>query len=188
MRTGYRNNRFVDQEVRYLDGDREIIVRYADLGGDRFRVTTIEPGEEATLAHLSRVRVDGAVVSFEDDEGHRRSVRVIGDELRWFTHVDGRTIALDEVPRFPDRGAASAADGAFAPMPGKIVRVLVSVGQEVTTGQTLVIMEAMKMEHSLGAPHDGIVSELRVAEGQQVVEGHVVAVVHKAGEAAQPPG
>jgi acetyl-CoA carboxylase biotin carboxylase subunit len=179
VRTGYRNNRYADQEVRYLHGERELIVRYADLGSGRFRVTTTEPGADALVAHLSRVRVEGAVVSFEDDAGHRRSIRIVGDGARWFAHVGGRTVLLDEVPRFPDRSAESAADGAFAPMPGKIVRVLVSEGQDVKTGQTLVIMEAMKMEHSIGAPHDGVVAELRVKEGQQVVEGFVVVVVHE---------
>ena len=64
-------------------------------------------------------------------------------------------------------------------MPGKIVKVLVAEGDVVRTGQALVIMEAMKMEHSIGAPHDGVVAEVRVAEGEQVSEGHVVVVVHE---------
>ncbi len=86
---------------------------------------------------------------------------------------------LSEAPRFPESSAESAADGAFAPMPGKIVKVLVAEGDVVRTGQALVIMEAMKMEHSIGAPHDGVVAEVRVAEGEQVTEGHVVVVVHE---------
>jgi biotin carboxyl carrier protein len=92
--------------------------------------------------------------------------------------VADRSIVLVEKPRFPDRTSESAADGAFAPMPGKIVKVLVAEGETVRTGQPLVVMEAMKMEHSIGAPHDGIVAEVRVSEGQQVSEGHVVVVVH----------
>ena len=177
MRTGFRNNRFADQEVRYAHGEQPIVVRYADLGRGRFRTTTIVGAGEPVLTHLRSVAVDGSRVSFEDDEGRRRTVRVVRDELRHHTMVDGRSIVLDEEPRFPDRTAQSAADGAFVPMPGKIVRVLVAEGDRVTTGQTLVIMEAMKMEHSIGAPHDGVVAEVRVAEGQQVQEGQVVVVV-----------
>jgi propionyl-CoA carboxylase alpha chain len=96
--------------------------------------------------------------------------------------VGALDVTLDEEPRFPDRSAESAADGAFAPMPGKIVKVLVAEGQAVVSGQPLVIMEAMKMEHSISAPHDGVVAEVRVAEGQQVSEGHVVVVVREPAE------
>ncbi len=180
-RSGYRNNRFADQRVEYVAGETRLAVSYADLGG-RYRITTVIEGGDPIVTHLTHVRVDGARVTFEDDEGHRRSVRVVVDGAKHHALVDGRTVVLSEEPRFPDRTAESAADGAFAPMPGKIVRVLVSEGEEVTTGQTLVIMEAMKMEHSIGAPHEGVVAEVRVKEGQQVQEGHVVVVVREPGE------
>ena len=69
-------------------------------------------------------------------------------------------------------GAAALLDGAvLTPMPGRIVSVAVSVGDEVTAGQTLVVLEAMKMEHALSAPAEGRVKELRVAVGDQVSEG-----------------
>jgi 3-methylcrotonyl-CoA carboxylase alpha subunit len=53
-------------------------------------------------------------------------------------------------------------------MPGRIIAVEVSEGQAVTRGQKLVTLEAMKMEHSLTAPFDGTVSELKVTQGDQV--------------------
>jgi 3-methylcrotonyl-CoA carboxylase alpha subunit len=58
-----------------------------------------------------------------------------------------------------------------APMPGKIVAVLVAAGEEVEKGKPLLIMEAMKMEHTIAAPHDGKVQELLYAVGDQVAEG-----------------
>jgi 3-methylcrotonyl-CoA carboxylase alpha subunit len=58
-----------------------------------------------------------------------------------------------------------------APMPGKIVAVLVSAGEAVEKGKPLLIMEAMKMEHTIAAPHAGTVSELLYAVGDQVAEG-----------------
>ena len=56
-------------------------------------------------------------------------------------------------------------------MPGKIVAVLVNKDQEVKKGDALLIMEAMKMEHTIAAPHDGVVEEVLYAIGDQVTEG-----------------
>ncbi len=58
-----------------------------------------------------------------------------------------------------------------APMPGKVVAVLASKGQEVKKGEALVIMEAMKMEHTIAAPHDGIVDDILYSVGDQVADG-----------------
>ncbi|MEX2332250.1 MAG: acetyl/propionyl/methylcrotonyl-CoA carboxylase subunit alpha [Marinobacter sp.] len=66
-----------------------------------------------------------------------------------------------------------AAEGSLkAPMNGAVVAIMVAAGDTVTAGQTLVIMEAMKMEHAIKAPADGVVSELFFAEGDQVAEGN----------------
>ncbi|RSU80204.1 methylcrotonoyl-CoA carboxylase [Sphingomonas sp. S-NIH.Pt3_0716] len=71
-------------------------------------------------------------------------------------------------------GAAS--DGAIlSPMPGRIIAVAVTAGQTVTKRQKLLTLEAMKMEHSLVAPFDGVVAELNAAEGGQVSEGVLLA-------------
>jgi 3-methylcrotonyl-CoA carboxylase alpha subunit len=58
-----------------------------------------------------------------------------------------------------------------APMPGKVVAVLVNKGQDVKKGEPLVIMEAMKMEHTIAAPHDGLVEDVLYAVGDQVADG-----------------
>jgi 3-methylcrotonyl-CoA carboxylase alpha subunit len=69
-------------------------------------------------------------------------------------------------------GEAEAEGGRLtAPMPGKIVAVLVKAGQDVKKGEALLIMEAMKMEHTIAAPHEGIVEEVLYAVGDQVTEG-----------------
>jgi acetyl/propionyl-CoA carboxylase alpha subunit len=78
----------------------------------------------------------------------------------------------------PKVGAAhvAASDGAIlSPMPGKIVSVAVEAGQAVVKGQTLLTLEAMKMEHALAAPFDGVVAELSATAGGQVSEGVVLA-------------
>ena len=58
-----------------------------------------------------------------------------------------------------------------APMPGKVVSFAVKAGEQVTKGQPLAVMEAMKMEHTIAAPQDGVVEELLYAPGDQVTEG-----------------
>ncbi|WP_419317334.1 acetyl/propionyl/methylcrotonyl-CoA carboxylase subunit alpha [Caulobacter sp. ErkDOM-E] len=71
---------------------------------------------------------------------------------------------------------SAASDGAIlSPMPGKIVSVAVEAGQSVVKGQTLLTLEAMKMEHALAAPFDGVVAELSAVAGGQVSEGVVLA-------------
>ncbi|MDQ2878267.1 MAG: methylcrotonoyl-CoA carboxylase, partial [Pseudomonadota bacterium] len=78
--------------------------------------------------------------------------------------------------------AGTAADGAIlSPMPGRIIAVEVAAGDAVTKGQKLVTLEAMKMEHSLTAPFDGIIAELDAEAGGQVSEGKMLARVEKAG-------
>jgi 3-methylcrotonyl-CoA carboxylase alpha subunit len=80
-------------------------------------------------------------------------------------------------------GKHHAHDGDIvAPMPGKVIAVDVAVGDRVNTGQRLMVLEAMKMEHALTAPFDGIVTELSVSAGSQVQVEAVLAVV-----VANPP-
>ena len=76
----------------------------------------------------------------------------------------------------------------IAPMPGKVIAVDVAQGDTVTAGQRLMVLEAMKMEHALTAPFDGIVAELSVTQGSQVQVEAVLAVVEAAEELATPGG
>jgi biotin carboxyl carrier protein len=65
----------------------------------------------------------------------------------------------------------------IAPMPGTVVRVAATAGEPVAAGTALVVLEAMKMEHTIAAPHDGTVAEIRVSVGDSVDLGTVLAVV-----------
>ena len=80
-------------------------------------------------------------------------------------------------PRFPDLEAGASAAGPSTPVPGTVTVVEVSPGDRVTAGQTLVILEAMKMEHRITADTDAIVSEVLVEPGQSVDAHQVVAVL-----------
>jgi 3-methylcrotonyl-CoA carboxylase alpha subunit len=93
--------------------------------------------------------------------------------------LDGDSFVIDW-PRTEGTSGASAADGAIvSPMPGKVIAVDVVEGETVSKGQRLLVLEAMKMEHSLTAPFTGTVAELKVAEGQQVQVEALLARVEK---------
>ena len=92
---------------------------------------------------------------------------------------DGQTWAVaEEEPLSAVRDEARGSDGVVrSPMPGTVLAVQVTEGEKVTAGQPLLIVEAMKMEHTLGAPCDGVVTRLTVAPGQQVGLDERLAIV-----------
>ena len=98
-----------------------------------------------------------------------------GDEV--FVDSPLGPVQLVALPRFPDPDAAVAQGSLLAPMPGSVLRVGAAVGDTVTTGQPLIWLEAMKMEHTVTAPSDGVLAELNVEAGQQVDVNAVLARV-----------
>jgi len=97
------------------------------------------------------------------------SVYAHGDDYAVFT-ATGSALLSDHDP-LVHAGGGAAEGRLTAPMPGKVVGFLAQVGDRVQRGQALAVMEAMKMEHTINAPHDGVVEELLYAVGDQVVEG-----------------
>ncbi|MDA7845897.1 hypothetical protein N9J16_01105 [Candidatus Poseidoniaceae archaeon] len=87
----------------------------------------------------------------------------------WWVHCQGHTFNLERI----EAGATDSDDGGglTAPMPGKVLEVLVAVGQNVTAGTTLMILEAMKMEHRIVAATDGLVRAVNFSAGDQVEQG-----------------
>jgi len=85
----------------------------------------------------------------------------------------------DVVDPLPQPDASGPRGGLTAPMPGLVVRVLVQAGDLVEAGRPLLVMEAMKMEHTILNPHDGVVQSVAVSEGDQVERGAVLAAVEE---------
>jgi 3-methylcrotonyl-CoA carboxylase alpha subunit len=105
-----------------------------------------------------------------DGERHTLSVYAVGEQVAVFAAAGSALVS--EVDLLAHAGdVAGEAGGLVAPMPGKVVSYLASAGETVKRGQPLAVMEAMKMEHTLHAPHDGVVAELLYAVGDQVAEG-----------------
>ncbi len=111
--------------------------------------------------------VDGLATTYD--------VAVRGDEV----DVDspGSHLRLRRVPRFVDPAAAAAAGSLLAPMPGTVVKVLVATGDAVEAGVPVLVLEAMKMQHTVTAPAAGTLTRLDVRPGAQVAAGEVLAVV-----------
>jgi propionyl-CoA carboxylase alpha chain len=123
-----------------------------------------------------RLEVDGVASVIR---GHIRRVAAGAREV----HLDGPmgSASLREVPRFVDPADAVASGSLLAHMPGTVVRVAVEVGQAVEAGDTVLVLEAMKMQHTVTAPQAGLVTEIDVRPGAQVVAGEILAVVEEQG-------
>lgn len=91
--------------------------------------------------------------------------------------ASGLSRKLQPFGRKTDSGSAAGPQRVVAPMPGKIVNVLVKAGDEVAARQGLVVVEAMKMENELRSPKAGTVAEVRVTEGMSVEAGTVLVIV-----------
>ncbi|MGC1271595.1 MAG: acetyl/propionyl/methylcrotonyl-CoA carboxylase subunit alpha [Croceibacterium sp.] len=136
---------------------------------DRREITLHFDGESRRM-DLTQAETD--IVSLDDDrEDFDSSAETIvsgyrdGDSVVVF--CEGTAYRFDLASR--GSGLAAAGSGAIlAPMPGKVIAVDVAAGDQVTTGQRLLVLEAMKMEHALTAPFDGTVAELSAVAGAQV--------------------
>ena len=122
-----------------------------------------------------------------DDEGGQRYEVLIAGQPYEVRLEDERERALASLAG----GAHESGDATIkAPMPGLVVNLPVAPGEVVQRGQTVVVLEAMKMENDLGAPRAGVVKEIKVAKGQAVNQGQALVVVGEPGDggkhAAQP--
>jgi propionyl-CoA carboxylase alpha chain len=167
--SGWRNLASGYQVKTYRDdADNEHTVEY------RFTRTglILADNEQTQLVSATQDEVvladgDGVACSFAVA---RYGQHIYVDSARGPVHL----IAL---PRFPEPGSAVEKGSLVAPMPGNVIRLGAAVGDTVAAGQPLIWLEAMKMEHTITAPSDGVLAELHVDTGQQVEVGAVLARV-----------
>jgi propionyl-CoA carboxylase alpha chain len=173
--SGWRNLASGYQVKTYLDdGGTEHRIEY------RFtRTGLVLPADEST--RLVSASADEVVLA--DGNGVASSFAVAGHGRDIYVDSARGPVHLVALPRFPEPGSAVEKGSLVAPMPGNVIRLGAAVGDTVTSGQPLIWLEAMKMEHTITAPADGVLAELNVASGQQVEVGAVLARV----EAPQDP-
>ncbi|SKB07544.1 ATP-binding protein [Aeromicrobium choanae] len=131
-------------------------------------------------ADVVSVAVDGSSVAvLLEVEGVTRRYRVtVAQDHVDVDGPDGST-SLVAVPRFVDPADVVAEGSLLAPMPAAVTAVKVADGDRVAKGDPVVVLEAMKMQHTIAAPSDGVVSGLAVSVGQQVEAGAVLAVIEE---------
>ncbi|MEV1145435.1 biotin carboxylase N-terminal domain-containing protein [Micromonospora sp. NPDC049799] len=173
--SGWRNVPAFPQVTRFTGPDGEIEARYRLDRRGALAEWSLPEGGPTSAVSLVEAAPDRVVL---DVDGVRRVFRVhrVGSEV----FVDGPdgAASLTELPRLPLPTAELAAGSLVAPLPGAVTRVHVTVGQRVAAGDLLLTLEAMKLEHPVLAPTDGVVAELPVPAGGQVDTGAVLAVVN----------
>lgn len=166
--SGWRNLASGFQTKSYQDADgqtHEVRYRFARDG------VIVDGHDEVALASAGAERVV-LTVGNVDRPFH---VSRYGDQI--YVESPAGSVPLVALSRFPDPDAALAYGSLLAPMPGSVLRVGAALGDTVTAGQPLVWLEAMKMEHTITAPADGVLVELNVEPGRQVEVGTILARV-----------
>jgi acetyl-CoA carboxylase biotin carboxylase subunit len=170
----YRNNPYRDPSVRLEIGEDRVEVswRPGRVGGFDVKVfdstvaaqvLSFEPCEPGAPGVI-RIAIDGIQRSFKITE--------IGAEL--YVHSTLGSSVVRRAPRHPIPQAASDQGSANSPMPGQVLKVLVEAGQKVSAGDPLIILEAMKMEHTMRATVDGVVESILVGNGEVVGPGQLL--------------
>ena len=133
------------------------------------------------------VSLDGRAVSLAESagegeekqiwlDGRRHAVAIALDGPRVLVFCEGRTFAFERGEARRARAADQSGD-LIAPMPGRVRRALVEKGERVARGQVVLVLEAMKMEHAIRSPRDGVVARLNHAEGDLVEAGTELALI-----------
>ena len=161
---GWRLNEDSHHDFLFLEGEARHPVRLLFLESG-LRVTV--NGKSHALSGESlpdgrlQVRLDGRVFK----------ARAVRDGRDWHVFCEGGYWRLSLGQELASADEDTRAGSLAAPMPGKVIKVMTQAGAKVTKGQALLILEAMKMEHTITAPADGVVKEIHYGAGEQVLEG-----------------
>jgi propionyl-CoA carboxylase alpha chain len=174
--SGWRNSSMPPQSRQLVVGDDEVTISYKR---DRTGKTFVDTGEGFVPAWIGG-KADDYERTVEVD-GHSTLVTIDRVRETWWVHGPWGDVEIAERSPFPSSALEDVSGSLHAPMPGKVVSVEVAVGDAVKKGQTLVVLEAMKMEHAIGSPEDGTVSAVEVKAGDQVERGATLVVVEGEG-------
>ena len=166
--SGWTNGRTPKQNIQFKYKDQEINVEYRAKRDGSFAI------HNSSIAFIYECYENGIDLEFD---GRRHFSKVTIHKNLLLVHMPFGDILLEIIPRFVVPGVEVQAGGLVAPMPGKVIDLKVKKGSKVKSGETLVILEAMKMEHSIKATEDGVISELFIASNDQVENGALLMVL-----------
>ena len=166
--TGWRNSRLPKQKIsfNYLDEDLEVTYQ-----SNRDGSFAVNDGTTARIIEWTPLGIDIEV------NKSRFFSKVTRDNDNVVVHGPWGDALFKILPRFTLRGSEQQAGGLVAPMPGKVIDLKVKVGSKVKKGDTLVILEAMKMEHQVKASEDGKVTKVLIKKDDQLENGALLMVV-----------
>ena len=166
--TGWRNSRLPRQKInfRYLEKDLEVTYK-ANRDGS-FDVN------DGTVARVIKWTSSGIDIEVNNS---RFFSKVTRDNDNIVVHGPWGDALFKILPRFTLPGSEAQAGGLIAPMPGKVVDLKVKTGSKVKKGDTLVILEAMKMEHQVKAPEDGKITKVLIKKDDQLENGALLMVL-----------
>ncbi len=168
MPSGWTNGRLPNQKVTVEFENTEYDFQYKQQRDQKFLFSNDKE------AYIYSCDEDGIDMIFD---GKRHYSRVTTSKNNILVHMPFGDVMLQSKPRFKMPGTEVTIGGLIAPMPGKVIDVKVKKGKKVKAGDTLVILEAMKMEHSIKAAEDGTVLELLISVNDQVENGALLMVV-----------
>lgn len=165
---GWRMNSLMQRSLQFAEEHHQHSVQLTYLA-DGWTLRTDSGAVDVRLASVSGSGSSDLVLKIAD---RTVSGTVVRDGEHFHVFSQGVHTDLHYSDALAHAGETEAEGGRLtAPMPGKIVAVLVAKAQEVKKGDALLIMEAMKMEHTISAPHDGVIDDVLYAIGDQVSEG-----------------
>ena len=166
--SGWRNSRLPRQKISFQYDENEIPITYRSRRDGKFDLN------EKSVATV--FNWDPESINVEID-GHRFTSKVTKDNDLVVVQMPWGNTSLQELPRFLLPGSEEISGGLTAPMPGKVVELKVKVGDSISKGDVVVILEAMKMEHEVNAPADGKVSEIYIKKDEQLENGALLMIV-----------
>ena len=166
--SGWRNSTMPMEPLSFKCGDDSIDLAYRLHRDGRFRLLCDDQ------EHIIEAYDCGAGIVDLDNNGRRLQFTVKADGNNWLVHSIAGDLVLKQQARFPDTSLDANTGGLTAPMPGSVLATEVDAGATVAKGDLLLIMEAMKMEHRITAPRDGVVETVHVSVGDQVDNGQLL--------------
>ncbi|HJM15555.1 MAG TPA: biotin carboxylase N-terminal domain-containing protein [SAR86 cluster bacterium] len=166
--SGWRNSRLPRQKISFEYSDKEVNVTYKANRDGSFDLN------ENTKANILKWTTTGIDLEVNKTRFFSKVTRKNDDLV---VHGPWGDALLKILPRFTLPGAELQAGGLVAPMPGKVIDLKVKVGSKVKKGDTLVILEAMKMEHQVKAIEDGKVTQVLIKKDDQLENGALLMIV-----------
>ena len=166
--SGWRNSRLPRQKISFNYLDDEVTVHYKHNRDGTF---SVNENTNAKIINWSDKDIDIEI------NNSRFSSKVTRHEDNLVVHGPWGDVLLKLVPRFNLPGSELQAGSLVAPMPGKVIDLKVKVGTKVKKGDTLVILEAMKMEHQVKASADGKVTKILIRKDDQLENGALLMVL-----------